>query len=196
MLNGARISVLVGQVKAAGVPQHMPMDRKGQGGGFARSADHVVDRTPRERRSALREEHVRPPRSAGLSRRNARNSGPCRGCTDDTPCLSRRTSSNAACTLMCSQRKRLTSATRNPCRPTLRAAPMRHSTSAGVSIPGHADPYSSDPVTGPYWEPGTRWGQDLFAQNPTIACASLGPIEVMATLARKRKARDIDLLSF
>ena len=47
-----------------------------------------------------------------------------------------------------------------------------------------------------YWEPDTRWVQELFAQNPTIACASLGPIEVIATLARKRKARDIDLLSF
>lgn len=47
-----------------------------------------------------------------------------------------------------------------------------------------------------YWESGTRWVQDLFAQNPVIACASLGLIEVMATLARKRKARDIDLLSF
>jgi hypothetical protein len=47
-----------------------------------------------------------------------------------------------------------------------------------------------------YWEPGTRWVQELFAQNPPIACASLGLIEVMATLARKRKARDIDLLSF
>ena len=46
------------------------------------------------------------------------------------------------------------------------------------------------------WEPGTQWVQELFAQNPTIACASLGLIEVMATLARKRKARDIDLLSF
>jgi len=47
-----------------------------------------------------------------------------------------------------------------------------------------------------YWERGTRWVQNLFAQNPTIACASLGLIEVTATLARKRKARDIDLLSF
>jgi predicted nucleic acid-binding protein len=47
-----------------------------------------------------------------------------------------------------------------------------------------------------YWEPGTRWVQELFARNPTIACASLGLIEVMATLARKRKARDVDLLSF
>ena len=47
-----------------------------------------------------------------------------------------------------------------------------------------------------YWEPGTRWAQELFAQNPTMACASLGLIEVVATLARKRKARDIDLLSF
>ena len=47
-----------------------------------------------------------------------------------------------------------------------------------------------------YWESGTQWVQELFAQNPTIACASLGLIEVTATLARKRKARDIDLLSF
>ena len=47
-----------------------------------------------------------------------------------------------------------------------------------------------------YRESGTRWVQDLFAQNPVIACASLGLIEVMATLARKRKARDIDLLAF
>jgi predicted nucleic acid-binding protein len=46
-----------------------------------------------------------------------------------------------------------------------------------------------------YWEPGTRWVQELFAQNPAIACASLGLIAVMATLARK-KARDIDLFSF
>jgi hypothetical protein len=45
-----------------------------------------------------------------------------------------------------------------------------------------------------YWEPGTRWVQELFAQNPPMACASLGLIEVVATLARKRKARDIDLL--
>ena len=47
-----------------------------------------------------------------------------------------------------------------------------------------------------YWEPGTRWVQELFAQNPTMACAALGLIEVMATLARKRKAQDIDLLLF
>jgi predicted nucleic acid-binding protein len=47
-----------------------------------------------------------------------------------------------------------------------------------------------------YWEPGTRWVQELFAQNPTIACASLALIEVTATLARKRKAREIDPLSF
>jgi predicted nucleic acid-binding protein len=46
-----------------------------------------------------------------------------------------------------------------------------------------------------YQEPGTRWVQELFAQNPTIACASLGLIEVTATLARKRKAREIDPLS-
>lgn len=47
-----------------------------------------------------------------------------------------------------------------------------------------------------YQETGTTWVQDLFAQNQVIACASLGLIEVMATLARKRKAREIDLPSF
>lgn len=47
-----------------------------------------------------------------------------------------------------------------------------------------------------YQETGTTWVQDLFAQNPPIACASLGLIEVMATLARKRKTREIDLSLF
>jgi uncharacterized protein len=47
-----------------------------------------------------------------------------------------------------------------------------------------------------YAELGTRWVQELFAQNPTIACASFGLIEVMAALARKRKAREIDPLAF
>lgn len=44
-----------------------------------------------------------------------------------------------------------------------------------------------------YQETGTNWVQDLFAQNRMIACATLGLIEVMATLARKRKAGGIDL---
>lgn len=43
-----------------------------------------------------------------------------------------------------------------------------------------------------YQEAGTSWVQDLFAQNRAIACASLGLIEVMATLARKGKAQEID----
>jgi hypothetical protein len=47
-----------------------------------------------------------------------------------------------------------------------------------------------------YWEPGTQWVPELFAQNPTRACAALGLIEVMAALARKQKARDINLLAF
>lgn len=44
-------------------------------------------------------------------------------------------------------------------------------------------------------EAGTAWVQDLFVQNRTIACASLGLVEVMATLARKRKAQKIGLSS-
>jgi uncharacterized protein len=47
-----------------------------------------------------------------------------------------------------------------------------------------------------YSELGTRWVQEWFAQNPTIACASLGLIGVTATLARKRKAREIDPFPF
>lgn len=43
-----------------------------------------------------------------------------------------------------------------------------------------------------YQEAGTTWVQDLFAQGRTIASASLGLIEVMATLARKAKGREID----
>ena len=33
--------------------------------------------------------------------------------------------------------------------------------------------------------------QSLFARGSTVACASLGLVEVMATLARKAKAREI-----
>ena len=42
-----------------------------------------------------------------------------------------------------------------------------------------------------YREMGTGWVQNLFAQNRTMACASLGLVEIIATLARKRKAREI-----
>lgn len=42
-----------------------------------------------------------------------------------------------------------------------------------------------------YWETGTTWVQSLFARGSTVACASLGLVEVMATLARKAKAREI-----
>ena len=40
-------------------------------------------------------------------------------------------------------------------------------------------------------ELGTIWLQSLFAQNLTFACATLGLVEVVATLARKCKARQI-----
>ena len=42
-----------------------------------------------------------------------------------------------------------------------------------------------------YQETGTRWVQQLFADSVTMACASLGLVEVTATLARKAKAREI-----
>lgn len=47
-----------------------------------------------------------------------------------------------------------------------------------------------------YQETGTRWIQELFAQNPAFSCATLGLIEVMATLARKNKAQEINALQF
>lgn len=47
-----------------------------------------------------------------------------------------------------------------------------------------------------YRETGTDWIQNLFAQNPTVACATLGVVEVIATLARKRKAVEINLELF
>lgn len=39
-----------------------------------------------------------------------------------------------------------------------------------------------------YVEPGTGWIQDFFSREPMIACATLGKIEVAATLARKGKS--------
>lgn len=43
-----------------------------------------------------------------------------------------------------------------------------------------------------YQESGTAWIQKFFAKNESKACASLGLIEVISTLARKKKAREID----
>ncbi len=47
-----------------------------------------------------------------------------------------------------------------------------------------------------YLERGTAWIQVLFDAAPTVACASLGLVEVMATLARKHKAAEIDNAAF
>jgi uncharacterized protein len=43
-----------------------------------------------------------------------------------------------------------------------------------------------------YAEKGTEWVQDLFSRNELMACATLGVIEVTATLSRKRKAQEIN----
>jgi predicted nucleic acid-binding protein len=45
-------------------------------------------------------------------------------------------------------------------------------------------------------EPGSDWIQDLFAQQPLLACASLGYVEVMATLSRKNKAGEMGYAQF
>lgn len=47
-----------------------------------------------------------------------------------------------------------------------------------------------------YQEEGTSWVQCLFTHRQVLACSSLGMIEVMATLSRKRKALEINLSQF
>ncbi len=47
-----------------------------------------------------------------------------------------------------------------------------------------------------YQELGTIWLQKLFSQNPTFTCATLGFVEVVATLARKHKAGQINPSQF
>ncbi|MBD2771052.1 type II toxin-antitoxin system VapC family toxin [Iningainema tapete] len=47
-----------------------------------------------------------------------------------------------------------------------------------------------------YQELGTIWLQKLFAQNPNFACATLGFVEVVATLTRKQKAGQINSSQF
>lgn|GEM_PF-122210 len=47
-----------------------------------------------------------------------------------------------------------------------------------------------------YEEAGTSWIEALFSRQPVLVCATLGFIEVIATLARKRKAAELDPLSF
>ncbi len=43
-----------------------------------------------------------------------------------------------------------------------------------------------------YQEAGTPWIQALFQTEDRMACATLGVVEVIATLVRKAKAREID----
>ena len=43
-----------------------------------------------------------------------------------------------------------------------------------------------------YQERGSAWVQNVFAPHRLVASASLGVIEVTATLARKAKGREID----
>ena len=47
-----------------------------------------------------------------------------------------------------------------------------------------------------YQEDGTSWVQNVFTHKQALACSSLGMIEVMATLSRKRKALEINLSQF
>ncbi len=47
-----------------------------------------------------------------------------------------------------------------------------------------------------YQEDGTAWVQTLFSHNQIMTCATLGMIEVMATLSRKSKAQEITLSQF
>jgi predicted nucleic acid-binding protein len=47
-----------------------------------------------------------------------------------------------------------------------------------------------------YQEVGTQWVQGLFIRGETIGCAILGMIEVIATLSRKHKAREITAFQF
>jgi predicted nucleic acid-binding protein len=47
-----------------------------------------------------------------------------------------------------------------------------------------------------YQEAGTRWVEDFFRKQPVVACATLGILEVIATLARKRKAAELDVTRF
>ncbi len=40
-------------------------------------------------------------------------------------------------------------------------------------------------------ERGSRFATDLFSRNESLACSTLGLVEIVATIARKRKAGDL-----
>ncbi len=45
-------------------------------------------------------------------------------------------------------------------------------------------------------ETGSEWIGDFFAQAPAVVCSALGMIEVLSTLARKKKAHELGLEAF
>lgn len=47
-----------------------------------------------------------------------------------------------------------------------------------------------------YQEAGTKWVKGLFERDEKMSCSSLGLVEVMATLSRKRKATEISESQF
>jgi hypothetical protein len=62
MLQGAGIVAVVGQFEAAGMAQHVRMDRKRQLGGLAEPCNQMMEAERAQRAATLRDEHVSPSR--------------------------------------------------------------------------------------------------------------------------------------
>ena len=59
VLDGPRIVAVIGELVAAGVPQHVDVNREAELGPFANVLDLSIERIRRERRAALAREHKR-----------------------------------------------------------------------------------------------------------------------------------------
>lgn len=45
-------------------------------------------------------------------------------------------------------------------------------------------------------EVGSEWMNEFFARCPTVGCSALGLIEILSTLARKTKTRELQIVAF
>jgi len=89
VLDGPRIVAVIGELVAAGVPQHVDVNREAELGPFANVLDLPIDGVRRERRvprSLVNTNLVCGPWSA-RSLRSARNSSPRIGCVAGLPIL-------------------------------------------------------------------------------------------------------------
>jgi hypothetical protein len=116
-LDSARVRPVIGKLVAAGMAQHVGVNRMIESSLDAGPRHKLGDTVPRKRAAAPAGEHKRQAGSCSrFNRRSARSSRPDSGCTLGSPFLPRRTCVFPRSRSTSAQRNAMASEARNPCR--------------------------------------------------------------------------------